>query len=372
MTTSGIQRTSTSKHRLDWVDIAKGLSIFLVVMYHATLGVGDELGAPGFMHYVLAFATPFRMPEFFLISGLFLSMVIARPWPQYADRRVIHYLYFYLLWAAIQIVFKVGLGAGDPATAGSYLLWAIIQPYGVLWFIYMLAVFGAITKLLWQFKVPHLPVLAIAAVLQMLPIDSPSFAITQFAEYFIYFYAGYVFAPLIFKAMEWVQSNILLGWMALLVWASINLALVFSPGFAMNPDHIELGIAGWPGVRLLLAITGSLAVCTLAVLLAELRFAKLIRWVGANSIVIYLSFVIPMAVGRTILVKTGLISDPGWMSLTVIIIAMVSPLVLYALIKRIGWGKFLFERPDWAKLPSMRNSIEKNGTAKSKLATPAE
>ena len=36
--------------------------------------------------------TPFRMPEFFLISGLFLDQVLARSWKAYADRRVVHYL----------------------------------------------------------------------------------------------------------------------------------------------------------------------------------------------------------------------------------------------------------------------------------------
>jgi uncharacterized membrane protein YcfT len=28
----------------------------------------------GILHYVIGFATPFRMPEFFMISGLFLSL----------------------------------------------------------------------------------------------------------------------------------------------------------------------------------------------------------------------------------------------------------------------------------------------------------
>ena len=103
------------------------------------------------------------MPEFFLISGLFLSQVIDRPWRAFADRRVVHYLYFYLLWAVIHIVFKVALLAGDPVTAASYLAWALVEPYGVLWFIYMLAVFGAAAKLLHDLRVPHWVALAIGA-----------------------------------------------------------------------------------------------------------------------------------------------------------------------------------------------------------------
>jgi len=103
--------------RLDWVDMAKGLSIILVVMMYAAASVGEDTGRIGAFHWAIAFATPFRMPEFFLISGLFLSQVIDRPWRAFADRRVVHYLYFYALWALIHIVFKVGLLATDPLGA---------------------------------------------------------------------------------------------------------------------------------------------------------------------------------------------------------------------------------------------------------------
>ena len=37
-------------------------------------------------------------------------------------------------------------------------------------------------------------------------------------------------------------------------------------------------------------------------------------------------------------------------------IALVSPLVLYWLIRKTGWGRFLFERPAWAHLPGTPGS----------------
>ncbi len=52
------------------------------------------------------FAKPFRMPDFFLISGLFLSVVIDRDWRTYLDRKVMHFAYFYVLWVTIQFGFK--------------------------------------------------------------------------------------------------------------------------------------------------------------------------------------------------------------------------------------------------------------------------
>ena len=141
--------------RLQWVDTAKGISIILVVMMYSVFNVGSDTGEPGFWHYVIGFATPFRMPEFFLISGLFLSLVIARPWRAYADRRVLHYFYFYALWAVIHLVMKVGLASGSPLDMAQQIALAVVEPYGVLWFIYLLAVFSAATKLLYDLKAPH-------------------------------------------------------------------------------------------------------------------------------------------------------------------------------------------------------------------------
>src|SRR5580704_9625573 len=77
--------------RVDWVDYAKGFCIVFVVMMHSTLGVEQAAGHEGFMHVVVAFAKPFRMPDFFLISGLFLAVVAVPVRSTYLDRKVMHF-----------------------------------------------------------------------------------------------------------------------------------------------------------------------------------------------------------------------------------------------------------------------------------------
>lgn len=351
--------------RLGWVDMAKGLSIFLVVMMYAASSVGEDTGGVGALHWAIAFATPFRMPEFFLISGLFLSRVIDRPWRAYADRRIVHYLYFYVLWALIHITFKVGLLATDPVGALEQIAWAVIQPYGVLWFIYMLAVVGTVTKLLHSLRAPVWAVFGVAAILQMAPIHTGSYLIDQFAEYFVFFYAGYIMAPVLFRLADWAGDNIALAGVGLLIWAILNAALVFSPGFAMHPIHPVMGYAGWPGIHLVLALAGTAALCVIAALLTRLTFMNWLRWLGSKSLIIYVAFVLPMGVSRTLLIKLG-VDDPTVLSLAIMAISIISPLVLYWIVLRTGFGHFLFERPAWAHLP---------GTAKSParaVATPAE
>ena len=136
--------------RVAWVDIAKGLCILLVVMMHATLGVEKATGQDTVLNGFIEWAKPFRMPDFFLISGLFLAARINRPWRPYLDSKVLYFAYFYVLWLTIQFVVKApGMVAEDGAgtTLAAYLT-GLVQPWGTLWFIYMLAVFFVAAKLL--------------------------------------------------------------------------------------------------------------------------------------------------------------------------------------------------------------------------------
>src|SRR4051812_11991633 len=138
-----------SRQRVDWVDYAKGFCIVFVVMMHSTLGVGAAAGQTGWLHPVVAFALPFRMPDFFMISGLFLALVIDRDWRTYLDRKVAHFAYFYLLWMTIQFAVKVpGLvhEHGGAEVARLYLV-SLIDPFGTLWFIYLLPIFFVVIKL---------------------------------------------------------------------------------------------------------------------------------------------------------------------------------------------------------------------------------
>jgi uncharacterized membrane protein YcfT len=95
-----------SQSRISWVDYAKGICIVLVVLMHSTLGVENAAGGTSWLHDFITWAKPFRMPDFFLISGLFLASRIDRPWREYLDSKVLHFAYFYILWMTIQFATK--------------------------------------------------------------------------------------------------------------------------------------------------------------------------------------------------------------------------------------------------------------------------
>jgi len=336
--------------RLDWVDMAKGMSILLVVMLYATNGAGEATGNIGALHYVIGFATPFRMPEFFLISGLFLANVINRPWAKFTDRRAVHYLYFYVIWAIIHIVLKVGLASANPVAAGEQLLLAIVQPYGVLWFIYVLALTGIAAKVLKELRIPHWAVLIAGAALSMAHLNTASYALNQFANYFVYFYAGYVFAPQIFKLVANAQAVPKTAAAGLILWSLINGYLVFTPDFHAEPVHFTMGLAEAQMIRFALAIMGSVALCVGAGLLSRFNWMGWLQTIGKHSLMVYVAFALPLTFSRIALLKLNIISDTTLLTIVTMLIALLVPLMGFWVVQKIRFGRFLFTRPGWATL----------------------
>lgn len=64
---------STIKPQPAWVDAGKGMSILLVILYHATV-LMEETGQPvGILSNANAVLNELRMPGFFLPFGLFAA-----------------------------------------------------------------------------------------------------------------------------------------------------------------------------------------------------------------------------------------------------------------------------------------------------------
>ncbi len=318
--------------RVDWVDYAKGICIVMVVMMHSVLGVELAAGESGFMHPLVAFAKPFRMPDFFLISGLFLSVVIDRDWRTYLDRKVVHFAYFYVLWVTIQFGFKAPSFAAETSWAhtGFLYLESFIEPFGTLWFIYLLPVFFVVTKA--TRRAPSLLIWGLAALLEMAHIVTGWTVIDEFAARFVYFYSGYLFAGYVFALSDRARAQPRLALAALALWALLDGGLVKS------------GFSEWPLVSLALGLIGACAVVTMGTLLARAHWLDFLRFCGEHSIVIYLAFFLPMAATRTLLLRAGLIRDVGTISLVVIIAGVVGALAIWRIALKAG-AHFLFERP---------------------------
>ena len=85
------------KKRIDCLDVAKGIAMFLVVMGHAALAYDTP--------YWRVAIYSFHMPLFFLVSGV----VVGRAkdgWGAFVKKNVLTLLVPYLIWALIYLPFK--------------------------------------------------------------------------------------------------------------------------------------------------------------------------------------------------------------------------------------------------------------------------
>ena len=329
--------------RVDWVDYAKGFCIVMVVMMHSTLGVEQAAGHEGWMHAAVAFARPFRMPDFFLISGLFLARVIDRDWRD-LSRQQGRALRLFLCAVGDDPVRLQGADVRRRAWAGAAsacaYLEAFIEPFGTLWFIYLLPIFFVVAKL--TRGLPWLAIWLVGAALEIAHIDTGWTVIDEFAHRFVYFYTGYVFAPHIFALAARVQRKPM-HWR----W----------PGSRSGRSSTARWC--WPAMptgrscRWRLGFAGAGAVVAVAALMARSDVFRPLRYCGQNSIVIYLAFFLPMAATRIALLKTGIIADLGTISLLVTAAGVVGALAWYWAVRGTPL-RFLFERPAWARLKPAR------------------
>ncbi|MEA2977520.1 MAG: hypothetical protein QOF19_3040 [Alphaproteobacteria bacterium] len=324
---------SMATGRVDWVDYAKGFCIVMVVMMHSTLGVEAAAGQQSFMHALVAFAKPFRMPDFFLLSGLFLRQVLDRDWRTYLDRKVVHFAYFYVLWMTIQFAFKAPAYAMEHGAFGTvaFYLESFVEPFGTLWFIYLLPIFFVVTKL--TRPVPAAIIWLVAAALEILPIDTGWTVIDEFASRFVYFYTGYLLAPHVFAMAAHAQARPLKTTVILLLWG------------VSNAVFVHQGYAELPFVSLAMGLLGAAAVVRVSALMAKGGIFRPLRYCGEHSLVIYLAFFLPMAAMRVALLNTGMIADLGVIALLVTAAGVSGPLALFWLVRGSRLD-FLFARPE--------------------------
>ena len=340
MTSTPTARSARSS-RHGWVDIAKGICIIAVVGLYARNDLDALFGQAGWLDPWSAFARPFRMPDFFLLSGLFLSAVMHRPWRSYLDTKVAHYAYFLLLWVAILLAYDVAVlghveiaGGGAVALVKAYI-WKLIYPDHMLWFIQTLPVFFVVTRLLR--RVPNWLLWTVAAAAMASHVKTGFTPLDNFNAYYVFFLSGHFGAPLIHQLAERARQRPPLTWGLIVLWAVLN-------QLAVSAGLTQIG-----GLDLLAGFVGISAIIALSSLIADVSWLRWLSYAGSNSIVVYLGFFIPLT-QFTRLVHAYLPGLPMDVVATLsMVVGTAVPLFLYRLVAT-SHVRFLFVRPSWARL----------------------
>ncbi|MGH3585024.1 MAG: acyltransferase family protein [Pseudonocardia sp.] len=181
-----------------WVDAAKGMSILLVVAHHSVMFLQASGLAPAAVGTANTALASMRMPLFFLASGLFVAGPLAASWRTLLHKRVALFLYLYLLWTLLRFAFFQipAVDALDPYETSdpvTTLAWALVLPGSLTWFLYALALFAVVCKLIR--RVPVWLQLSAAGLLSALAgaevVEFESGPWTRIVRYFLFFLLGW-------------------------------------------------------------------------------------------------------------------------------------------------------------------------------------
>lgn len=268
-----------AKARVDWVDYGKGLSIILVVLHHC-IADPDKTNSPfwsaPFILFDETFAL-FRMPLFFLMAGIFAAKALRTDWPEFIDKKVIHFLYLFVLWSFITYVYTVVMpyvALGARSTKLDSILYIFVEPPRTLWFIYALLLMFLLTRILRS--VPIGVLLLVSTVAYFVVIGDGLLLEVPFTEklvrLYFFFLLGCWLSPYLQKARQFVRP-----WHLLLLVAYLAGAVLL----VKRPE--------WQGMVIVFfcQLAGVAGGIVLAEMLSRGRFWGFVRLVGVYSLAVY-------------------------------------------------------------------------------------
>ncbi|MDF8335012.1 acyltransferase family protein [Novosphingobium cyanobacteriorum] len=334
--------------RLDSLDLARGISILLVIFVHSYGHNYADIagtGTIGKIWDVLVSATkPIRMPTFFLISGYLAKSLVKQDWNVLFEKRVLFLLYMYTIWLFInQIVgstlqfVEVGQVFSLTEVVGTVLL-KLVAPYSFLWFLWALSLYNIIARA--TMRLPIWAVLGVAAIISGLSeqlVDQPSYIM----RCGFFFLLGARCPDLINQVTA--RAN----------W---RYAALMMAAYVLSVGLIFLLGEKFPGAWLPAGLIGSATIIMVGTLISHWRPVSVLKYLGRNTLQLYVLH--PMLISLLTFAEMHYLPGMmGWIRGTapllaiypVLFVATVTALAIaiWAILTRGGLG-FLFEKP-WGK-----------------------
>lgn len=322
--------------RVGWVDVAKGIAILLVVVFHAVQAT-TSLGIdhPAWLYCATALKT-LRMPLFFLTAGLFARGWIERPWRRLLRDKVLLFVWVFLLWSVIRFTALSLDPEGRSVETGSItLLFKLaVWPQGG-WFLYALAIFFVLARVTRRVD-PRIQLAAagLVSAVWFSGVHLDNFAWDGTGLYYVFFLAGVYYRHL---AFTWAENGALMRALAVPLWVVLYVV-------AEQADVLHV-----PGVGLAVSVVAVAAGISLATFLMNSRF---LGYVGQRTLVVYMTnqlillaiaFVVTAfgtAPSGPVVKAAAPVALAAFATGTGLFVAWVAPRV------RAGW---LFDSPAWAR-----------------------
>lgn len=305
--------------RVGWPDVAKGLCILLVVLWHQVTKVAIHSPGTGPVTdaWVMLNAQllPLRIPLFFLVSGVFAARAVLDSDGGSWRRRATRLALLYVVWVLIQTAVLALTPDFDTAHAsdGWQLLAQLTVSPTNLWYLLALAVYLVVGRL--TRAVPTAVVLPLAFVVAAVAgagVIPDLGNLWQLVQNVFFFLVGLRLRAIVERFAAVPRPGVAAVLAVVYVGA---LALVSVLGIRLLP-----GV--WP-VLALIAVAFGVAVSVLVDRFAGV-LARLLRWIGRRTLPIYVLHMMPLA-----LLDAGLRAT-GWR--TTPVVEAVGPIVLTALV----------------------------------------
>lgn len=129
--------------RIEWIDIFKGILIFLVIFGHAAQGIQSnenvlDYTGYGSISFVKNVVYSFHMPAFFVASGLLFNNLKEKLNKKYLIRKLKQIIYPYFVWSFITAAFMQIAGGNTNSGLGlKDFLYSPIKPFSQYWYLYV-------------------------------------------------------------------------------------------------------------------------------------------------------------------------------------------------------------------------------------------
>lgn len=348
-------------NRYPWIDYVRGICIILVCFRHCFEGL-KESGLPTSDHPFLEILNvcfySFRMPLFFIISGLFVSRSLAKKSVnKYVADRFSIIFYPLLIWGSIQItlqlILKDYVNAKPAITDYLNLIIFPRNPANNQQFWYLNALFfvGALyafLKVVCKFKITHQFILAIIlyAIAGYWSYAGQSFYIfPDIFHHYIYFCIGDMIAGFIMKKDN-EETIVAPRWLVISTIVFVAAQTLFT---IVNIRHEEDNFINHKMAYLYLPISlvGCAFIIQLGFVLQRAGILKWLRVLGYHSLYIYLMHLMIIAAFRIILVRL-LHIDNLYVVMTLAITAgLIIPILVYNMAVKIGaWWLFSLKKQE--------------------------
>ena len=328
-----------SSKRLPWIDYAKGIAIVLVVYRHVLIGfLRSGLDVNHYLILANEVVLSFRMPLFFIISGIFIERSLSkRSAQQFVRSKFNTILYPYFVWATIQVTLQIFLSPYTNADRGWIdYVYVLVHPRAIdqFWFLYALFNATVLFVLLSKYVTSNLfHHLALSLIFYYLSRFVQEYGlIHDLLYYYVFLIVGTLTSSFILDKKNFARL------------ASFRLAFAMLPVFIitqwywLNTPDID------PFLFALVALFGCFFMINISFILHKEGKLQILRVVGYHSLYIYILHVLITSAVRIIAIKVGFTYTPMLLVVN-ITLGTFLPIIFYNYARSRGWH-FLFELKD--------------------------